>query len=77
MGDGPRELEEVTVGWSSPSENHAGGELHTPALRDLVLESLLAHPEAPVQVLVEASQCGGISERTTGKIGDASPFTSS
>lgn len=55
MGDGPRELEEVTVGWSSPSENHAGGELHTPALRDLVLESLPAHPEAPVQVLVEAS----------------------
>lgn len=54
-GDGPRELEEVTVGWSSPSENHAGGELHTPALRDLVLERLPAHPEAPVQVLVEAS----------------------
>lgn len=47
------------------------GEPHTPAPRDLVLERLPAHPE----VQVSGSQCGDISEGTTSKIGDASPFT--
>lgn len=53
-GDGPRGLEEVTEGWSSPSEICAGGRAaHTCPSRPCLIKPVC--PVAPVLVAVVAS----------------------